>query len=64
MAEKLPDEWIDTLAVAGDPDEVAARIAALRAAGATSVVLSPVNAETALDELELTAATVLPQLDQ
>ncbi|MFR9807426.1 LLM class flavin-dependent oxidoreductase [Pseudonocardia sp. RS010] len=63
MAEKLPDEWIDTLAVAGDPDEVTARVAALRAAGATSVVLSPVNADTALDELELAAATVLPQLD-
>ncbi|MGD9986226.1 LLM class flavin-dependent oxidoreductase [Pseudonocardia sp.] len=62
LAKNLPDEWIDTLAVAGDPDEVAARIAALRAAGATSVVLSPVNADTALDELELAASTVLPQL--
>ncbi|MFC4943132.1 LLM class flavin-dependent oxidoreductase [Pseudonocardia sp. GCM10023141] len=62
MADKLPDEWIDTLAVAGDPDEVAARITALRAAGATSVVLSPVNADSALDELELAASAVLPQL--
>ncbi|MCF7547951.1 LLM class flavin-dependent oxidoreductase [Pseudonocardia sp. WMMC193] len=62
LAENLPDEWIDTLAVAGDPDEVTARVAALRAAGATSVVLSPVNADTALDELELAASTVLPQL--
>ncbi|GAA4538461.1 LLM class flavin-dependent oxidoreductase [Pseudonocardia xishanensis] len=62
LAENLPDEWIDTLAVAGDPDEVTARIAALRTAGATSVVLSPVNADTALDELELAASTVLPQL--
>ncbi|TCK26369.1 LLM class flavin-dependent oxidoreductase [Pseudonocardia endophytica] len=62
MADKLPEEWIDTLAVAGDPDEVAARIAELRGAGATSVVLSPVNADSALDELELVASTVLPQL--
>lgn len=62
MADKLPEEWIDTLAVAGEPDEVAARITALRAAGATSVVLSPVNVDTALDELELTASAVLPQL--
>jgi alkanesulfonate monooxygenase SsuD/methylene tetrahydromethanopterin reductase-like flavin-dependent oxidoreductase (luciferase family) len=62
MAAKLPEEFIDTLAVAGDPDEVAARIAALRAAGATSVVLSPVNADSALDELELAASAVLPQL--
>lgn len=61
MAAELPEEWIDTLAVAGDPDEVAARITALRAAGATSVVLSPVNADSALDELELAASAVLPQ---
>ncbi|WP_432851262.1 LLM class flavin-dependent oxidoreductase [Amycolatopsis sp. CA-161197] len=62
LAGALPDEWIDTLAVAGDPDEVAARITELRAAGATSVVLSPVNADTAGDELELTASAVLPRL--
>lgn len=62
VAEAMPDEWIDTLAVAGDPDEVAARITELRAAGATSVVLSPVNADTAQDELELTASAVLPHL--
>ncbi|GAY12933.1 LLM class flavin-dependent oxidoreductase [Pseudonocardia sp. N23] len=62
LADKLPEEFIDTLAVAGDPDEVAARISALRAAGATSVVLSPVNADTALDEIELAASAVLPQL--
>lgn len=53
LAAALPEEWIDTLAVAGDPDEVSERITALRQAGATSVVLSPVNADTALDELEL-----------
>ncbi|WP_431910346.1 LLM class flavin-dependent oxidoreductase [Amycolatopsis thermoflava] len=62
VAEALPEEWIDTLTVAGDPDEVAARISELRAAGATSVVLSPVNAESAQDELELVADTVLPQV--
>jgi alkanesulfonate monooxygenase SsuD/methylene tetrahydromethanopterin reductase-like flavin-dependent oxidoreductase (luciferase family) len=61
-SEAVPDEWIDTLAVAGDPDEVAARITELRAAGATSVVLSPVNADTAHDELELAASAVLPHL--
>jgi len=62
LADDLPEEWVDTLAVAGDPDEVAARIGDLRAAGATSVVLSPVNPDSALDELELAASTVLPQL--
>ena len=62
LAEDFPEEWIDTLAVAGDPDEVAARITDLRSAGATSVVLSPVNADTALSELEFAATAVLPQL--
>ncbi|NWJ72693.1 LLM class flavin-dependent oxidoreductase [Pseudonocardia sp. ICBG1122] len=61
LADELPDEWIDTLAVAGDPDDVARRITELRAAGATSVVLSPVVAETAAEELELVASTVLPR---
>jgi alkanesulfonate monooxygenase SsuD/methylene tetrahydromethanopterin reductase-like flavin-dependent oxidoreductase (luciferase family) len=62
MADKIPEEWIDTLAVAGDPDEVAVRISALRAAGASSVVLSPVNPDTAIEELELAATAVLPQI--
>ena len=62
MADRLPDEWIDTLTVAGDPDDVAARITELRAAGATSVVLSPVTAETARAELELVSTAVLPAL--
>lgn len=58
VAREMPEEWVDELAVAGDPDEVADRIAALGAAGATSVVLSPVNAATALDELTLLARAV------
>lgn len=62
LAEELPEEWIDTLAVAGDPDDAARRITELRSAGATSVVLSPVVAETADAELELVASDVLPQL--
>lgn len=61
-AAELPEEWIDTLTVAGDPDQVTARIEQLLAAGATSVVLSPVNVETAQEELALVAAQVLPRL--
>lgn len=60
--DAMPEEWIDTLAVAGDPDDVAARITELRAAGATSVVLAPVNAETAQDELGLASSAVLPRI--
>lgn len=62
LPEALPEEWIDTLTVAGDPDDVLERVAALRTAGATSVVLSPVNAASAREELELAASAVLPRL--
>lgn len=63
LAEAIPEEWIDTLAVAGDPDEVTERITTLRKAGATSVVLYPVDPDTAIDELELVASTVSNRLD-
>jgi alkanesulfonate monooxygenase SsuD/methylene tetrahydromethanopterin reductase-like flavin-dependent oxidoreductase (luciferase family) len=57
VAQEMPEEWVNELAVAGDPDEVAAKIARLLSAGATSVVLSPVNATTAVAELELLAGS-------
>jgi alkanesulfonate monooxygenase SsuD/methylene tetrahydromethanopterin reductase-like flavin-dependent oxidoreductase (luciferase family) len=61
VAREMPDEWIDELTLSGDPDEVAAGIQRLHRAGATSVLLSPVNP--ALEEdIELVADTVLPQL--
>nr|BFE59108.1 LLM class flavin-dependent oxidoreductase [Dactylosporangium thailandense] len=41
FAATLPDEWVRELSLAGTPDEVAERIAARHAAGATSVVLLP-----------------------
>ncbi len=43
FAATMPDDWIDALALAGTPDEVRARIAARREAGATSSVLIPVG---------------------
>jgi alkanesulfonate monooxygenase SsuD/methylene tetrahydromethanopterin reductase-like flavin-dependent oxidoreductase (luciferase family) len=62
LVREMPDEWVDELTVAGDPDEVAQRIKLLLNAGATSVVLSPVNKATASDELKLAADAVLPQV--
>jgi len=62
VAEGMPDEWIDELTLSGDPDEVGAGIERLLAAGATSVMISPVNATTAQAELDLVAGTVLPVL--
>jgi alkanesulfonate monooxygenase SsuD/methylene tetrahydromethanopterin reductase-like flavin-dependent oxidoreductase (luciferase family) len=61
LAAEMPDEWIDELAVAGDPADVLAGITRLHKAGATSVVLT-FNPATADQELALIAETVLPGL--
>jgi len=63
LARRLPDEWVDELTIAGDPDEVRARIRLLLEAGATSVVLSPVDPSTADAQLRLVSSTVLPDFD-
>jgi 5,10-methylenetetrahydromethanopterin reductase len=62
VAKEMPDTWIEHLAVAGDPEEVGLRIETLRAAGATSVVLSPVDSDHADAQLKLFADTVLKNL--
>ncbi|WP_136517766.1 LLM class flavin-dependent oxidoreductase [Cellulomonas telluris] len=41
FAARLPDEWVAQLALAGTPDAVRARLAALAEAGVTSAVLLP-----------------------
>lgn len=53
FAAALPDEWIDALALAGTADRVRAGIAERHAAGATSVVLTPIGADrsAALEDL-------------
>jgi alkanesulfonate monooxygenase SsuD/methylene tetrahydromethanopterin reductase-like flavin-dependent oxidoreductase (luciferase family) len=62
LAREMPDEWVDDFTVSGDPDEVTDQIRALLAAGATSVVLVPVDPSTAMRELQLVADTVLPRI--
>ncbi|NDK88173.1 LLM class flavin-dependent oxidoreductase [Gordonia desulfuricans] len=64
FAAALPEEWIDTLTVAGNPASVGRRIEELRAAGATSVVLSPVDPATAAAELRLFADTTLREIPE
>ncbi|MGH3004727.1 MAG: LLM class flavin-dependent oxidoreductase [Gaiellaceae bacterium] len=61
-AETLPAAWVDELAVAGDPEECAAKIRQLLDAGADSVCLLPLPAERAEKIVELAAAEVLPRL--
>lgn len=43
FAERLPEEWIGELALAGTPAQVRARISARHDAGATTVLLTPVG---------------------
>jgi alkanesulfonate monooxygenase SsuD/methylene tetrahydromethanopterin reductase-like flavin-dependent oxidoreductase (luciferase family) len=62
LAEELPPEWIDDLAVAGDPDEVADKIRRLLDAGSDSVCLWLFPLDRGEDVLELTAREVLPRL--
>jgi hypothetical protein len=59
FAARIPQEWIPSLAIAGTVEDVRAGIAARHAAGATTVVLTPVgdHALSSLDAL----ARALPQ---
>jgi alkanesulfonate monooxygenase SsuD/methylene tetrahydromethanopterin reductase-like flavin-dependent oxidoreductase (luciferase family) len=62
IAREMPDQWIEDLVIAGDPDECAAKVQALLDAGADSVVLSPSDHERSEEIAEATARDVLPQL--
>jgi 5,10-methylenetetrahydromethanopterin reductase len=41
FASRLPDAWVNQLALAGDPPGVAARVATLTDSGVTDLVLIP-----------------------
>jgi alkanesulfonate monooxygenase SsuD/methylene tetrahydromethanopterin reductase-like flavin-dependent oxidoreductase (luciferase family) len=62
VAREMPDEWIDRFAIAGDPDECAARLAAYIAAGADCVVLAPYDGARSAELFETAARDVLPRL--
>lgn len=62
VAEEMPDSWVERLTVAGTPEEVAAKIRRLHAAGADSVALFPTPGERAADIIALTSSSVLPLL--
>ena len=62
LARELPAAWVDDLAVAGDPDEAAAKIRALLDAGSDSVCLWLFPLDRGEEILELTAREVLPRI--
>ena len=47
IAEHMPDEWLDAMAAAGTPDQVAEAIQRVIATGVDSVVLQPLNGDPA-----------------
>jgi alkanesulfonate monooxygenase SsuD/methylene tetrahydromethanopterin reductase-like flavin-dependent oxidoreductase (luciferase family) len=62
LGHEMPDAWVEDLAVAGDPEEAAAKIRALLAAGSDSVSLWLFPLERGEEVLEMTAREVLPRL--
>jgi alkanesulfonate monooxygenase SsuD/methylene tetrahydromethanopterin reductase-like flavin-dependent oxidoreductase (luciferase family) len=59
---RMPDAWVEDLAVAGDPDECARKIERLVDAGSDQVALFPTPAEHADHTIDLLARHVLPQV--
>jgi alkanesulfonate monooxygenase SsuD/methylene tetrahydromethanopterin reductase-like flavin-dependent oxidoreductase (luciferase family) len=62
VEEKMPDEWLDWLAIAGEPAECVNGIQNMFAAGSTSVVLCIVPSEELPEQLDMISREVLPKL--
>lgn len=62
LAKNLPEDWLDWLAIAGDPSDAVAAIKSHFAAGATSVVLCIVPSEELPEQLGLIGKEVLPHI--
>ena len=62
VAREMPAEWLDDLAVAGEPDECAEKIRRLLDAGADSVALFPMPSERSEEMIRTGAVDVLPRL--
>jgi len=60
FADQLPDAWVDQLAVVGDPQTAAARVAALENSGVTDLALIPVGGDPRARLIEL--ARILPHV--
>jgi alkanesulfonate monooxygenase SsuD/methylene tetrahydromethanopterin reductase-like flavin-dependent oxidoreductase (luciferase family) len=60
VEQHMPEQWVDDLAVAGDPAECARKIARLLDAGADQVSIYACPVERAADVIRLTGTQVLP----
>ena len=61
VAREMPDQWIEDLAVAGEPDECAEKIRALLDAGSDAVALFPLAGDDPETIVRTVAADVLPR---
>lgn len=61
-ADAIPEEWLDTLTVVGEPEDIRAGIDALYKAGATSVVLCIAPSEELPEQLTLIGEQVLEKV--
>jgi 5,10-methylenetetrahydromethanopterin reductase len=62
LADRMPAQWVQELAIAGDPATCAAKIEGLLEAGSDTVELFPAPPERASEFAELVAAEVLPRV--
>jgi 5,10-methylenetetrahydromethanopterin reductase len=63
LEREMPQQWVDELCIAGDPDECAEQIKSWLAAGSDSVVLFPAPAELGVDMVRMAGETIMPQLE-
>jgi 5,10-methylenetetrahydromethanopterin reductase len=61
LQEEMPDEWIDQLAIVGNPDECLHAITRFAQAGSDSIVLVP-RVDQAMQQMDAFARDVLPHL--
>jgi 5,10-methylenetetrahydromethanopterin reductase len=62
IAREMPDQWMEDLAVAGDPEECATKVQGLLDAGSDSVALFPLPVDRTVEIVEMTARDVLPKV--
>jgi alkanesulfonate monooxygenase SsuD/methylene tetrahydromethanopterin reductase-like flavin-dependent oxidoreductase (luciferase family) len=62
VAAEMPDDWVDTFTLSGDPDECAERVKAFVAAGAASVVLAPYDGAQSEELFDIAAREIVPRL--
>jgi alkanesulfonate monooxygenase SsuD/methylene tetrahydromethanopterin reductase-like flavin-dependent oxidoreductase (luciferase family) len=62
IEREMPDQWLEDMVIAGDPDECAQKIKNMLDAGADSVALFPVPVDMTVEIVETTARDVIPRL--